>query len=175
MDPLVPTHLRIDDATVAAADDIGPLIDPVWWTANFYETPEVMEASLAGFTAPQRRAWAMVWYLSEVFNGGHDQFYSNSTGAVWAEALAGFDDASLPQIAAILGESAARMGGAPSLDRDARNAFMDQAEPDFSDLDDALYALLDEIGVNGRILDYAKERPQAFRFDGVVMAPPPQV
>jgi hypothetical protein len=174
LEPLVATHLKIDDAAVAAADEIHPLIDPVWWTANFHDTPDAYHESLAGFTRPQRFAWAMVWYLSEVTNGGHDQFYSNATGAVWSDALEGFWDAHLPQISGLILDSADRMGGSPSLDHEERNAFMDAHEPDFADLDAALYAFLDEVDVYEKILDYAKARPGEFHFDGVVMAPPPK-
>jgi hypothetical protein len=168
----IPTRLTIDAGVVAKATDIFELIEPVWWIGNFYETPDIYEQSLVGFTRPQRMTWAMVWYLSEVFNGGHGQFYDNSTGAVWADARAGFRDAGLPEIAHLIDESAARMGGSPSVDRDERTAMMDELKPDFADLDDALYDFLDAVDVRSRLLDYAKAKPEAFLFDGMVLAPP---
>lgn len=74
------THVRIDDATIAAGDP-GAIIRPVWFTANIYDGPVEYERSLQPFSSSQRYIFALYWYIAEVRNGGHDQFYSNSTGS----------------------------------------------------------------------------------------------
>ena len=91
-------------------DDPMAVIDPVWWRGNIYDGPEAYEGSLGSFTKAQRFVWAMLWYDAEVNNGGHDQFYGNSTGIVWRDALSGFEAIGAPEAAAILRESANRLG-----------------------------------------------------------------
>ncbi len=78
------------------------------------------ERSLAGFSGPQRLVFAIHWYRAEVNNGGHVQFYSNSTGIVWRDALAGFEAMGLSDYAAVVRDSARLLGGDPPLDREKR-------------------------------------------------------
>ena len=53
------------------------VVAAMWQHTNFYED----EATYRRFTAPatpgQLAIFATAWYLSEVFNGGHDQFFTN--------------------------------------------------------------------------------------------------
>src|SRR5262245_7114355 len=90
----------IDDSTTARGDPME-VIDPVWWTANIYDSPDAYDVSLQQFSKAQRLVFAMLWYQAEVNNGGHHQFYFNSTGIVWRDALEGFQASSLPEVAAI--------------------------------------------------------------------------
>ena len=46
----------------------------------------------------------MIWYIAEVNNGGHDQFYFNSTGIVWKDALAGFGELGIDEAVEIIQE-----------------------------------------------------------------------
>ena len=43
------------------------------------------------FSLPQRYVFAIQWHIGEVNNGGHYQFYDNSTGIVWEDSLKGFE------------------------------------------------------------------------------------
>lgn len=165
---LVDTHVVIDEKTILTASS-WEIIDPVWWAGNTEDGPEAYEASLRPFSAAQRHVFAMAWYETEVNNGGHQQFYDNSAGIVWREALAGFDAASIPEVAALIEESARRLGGNPSLIQEERWKAMDQLQPDFEDLDKALYTLTD---VEERVTRYIRRRPYDFVFDGMVRKPP---
>ncbi|MDP3739074.1 MAG: DMP19 family protein [Hyphomonadaceae bacterium] len=164
----VRTRVVIDRAMIMSE---GPweVIDPVWWSGNIYDGPTAYEESLQSFSIPQRLLFAMCWYEAEVSNGGHDQFYFNSTGVVWRDAMAGFDAAGIPEVAAIIGESSRRMGGDPPLDREARQDLLDRLNPDFDDLDRALYAL----DLHDRIAMYVRANASDFLFDGDVLKPPP--
>ena len=71
-------------------DDYFAVIEPVFWSVSIYDGPEKYESDLASFSNEQRLLLAYHWYLSEVNNGGHDQFYYNSTGIVWRDALKAF-------------------------------------------------------------------------------------
>jgi hypothetical protein len=65
------------------------VLDPVWWLTNIYEGEEAYNQSLADFSREQRLILAIEWYFAEVNNGGHGQFYFNSTGIVWKDAMDG--------------------------------------------------------------------------------------
>jgi hypothetical protein len=67
-------------------DDYFVVIEPVFWSVSIYDGLERYEEDLANFSAEQRLVFAYHWYLSEVNNGGHDQFYYNSSGIVWPDA-----------------------------------------------------------------------------------------
>jgi len=160
-------NVRIDEATIAGGNPHA-VIHPVWWTATIYDGPAAYEKSLQLFTRPQRQVFAMLWYKEEVDNGGHDQFYSNSTGIVWRDALEGFEAAEMPEVAANLRESANRLGGSPPLDRRERQALLDSKSADFADLDDKFYELDEAVNIEDKLMAYIRSRPKDFYFSGQV-------
>lgn len=166
-------HIRVD-REVLLGNDAFKIIEPVWWTADIYHGPDAYEASLAPFSRAQRLLFAIQWYRAEVNNGGHDQFYSNSTGIVWRDALAGFELLNLDALAAVLRESAQRLGGEPSLDRSARTEAMAKLQPDFDDLDDQFYRLEQSMDLDAEVLKFARSHPEDFWFDGIVQKPVPR-
>ncbi len=161
-------HIRIDD-TVIDKGSSSDVIDPVWWTANIYDDEAAYNKSLAPFTREQRLVFAIAWYEAEVNNGGHDQFYFNSTGIVWKDALEGLREIGLSEAAAILEESAKRIGGNPSLDRSARQEQLDKYKPEFDDLDAGFYKLNLETAIH----NYIVKHRTAFYFEGDVKKPKP--
>jgi hypothetical protein len=164
--------VRIDETTIATGDP-RRIIDPVWWLATFYDGPEAYEESLKRFSKPQRLVWAMLWYVAEVDNGGHDQFYSNSTGMVWRDALEGFELLGISEISIVLYESALRMGGSPALDRETRQRQMRETNANFDDLDDQFYDF-DESGsidLNAMMMEFIRSNATDFYFDGLVEKP----
>lgn len=164
----VAVPMRIDAENIGGLDPWS-LTEPVFWTANTTDGPEAYEKSLVPFTRAQRLFSAVTRYKAEVDNGGHGQFYGNSTGIVWQDALAGLEVLQLHDLAEILRESARRLGGDPPLDWEARNELLEQLRPDFSDLDLRLWDLEDQL--NQAIVDYARSHPEEFYFDGVVQQP----
>jgi hypothetical protein len=162
--------LQVNEATLAG-DDAFAVIEPVWWTANIYDSLEDYEASLESFSHSQRLLFALHWYLSEVNNGGHEQFYFNSTGIVWPDALEAFRLVDVPEGAEILQQSASRIGGSPSRERDERQRQMEKHSPDFEDLDNRFYELQEKIDFNAKMLDFARAHSDAFHFDGTVEKP----
>jgi Domain of unknown function (DUF4375) len=160
-------HMRVD-LEVLHGDDAFAVIAPVWWTANIYRGPGEYEASLAEFTPSQRWFFAIWWYRAEVNNGGHDQFYRNPTGIVWQDALAGFESLRLVEFAAVLQESAQRLGGAPPLEREEREEVLARLSPAFADLDSRFYQLEQVVDLDAHLLKFAGSHPEDFAFDGVV-------
>jgi hypothetical protein len=166
----VTVHIRIDDEVINK-EAPWEVIDPVWWTANIYAGEAEYNQSLAPFSNEQRLLSAVNWYIMEVNNGGHDQFYYNSTGIVWKDALAGLQSIGLEEIATLLEESAKRMGGNPSLDREKRWEQMETHNPKFDDLDDKLYKLEDTLDIDAHMQTFIEQHRSAFYFDGDVEKP----
>jgi hypothetical protein len=160
-------ELRVDDALLSGEDALA-IIEPVYWTVNIYGSPQEYEASLKAFSRPQRLVLGLHAYIAEVNNGGHEQFYLNSSGIVWPDAIEGFTAIGVPEGALILRESAERLGGSPSLEREERNRQLQQRKPDFEDLDNRFDKLQGAVNLDARILEYARKQPSAFYFKGMV-------
>ena len=163
----VTEYIRIDDKVIEQGDPYA-IIDPVWWTINIYEGEQKYNASFASFSQEQRYIFAVVWYIAEVNNGGHEQFYFNSTGIVWKDALAGFRELGIDEAVEIIRESAARMGGNPSLDRATRQKQLHTYQPDFEDLDTQFYELEEKIDIEEAMQRYILQHRSAFYFEGEV-------
>ncbi len=145
------------------------IIDPVWWSVNIYDGPAKYAESLKSFSMGQRLVYAVVWYLAEVNNGGHDQFFTNSTGVVWPDALEAFETFGPAEAAKVLHEAAERFGGSPSLDRWERNTQMESLSLDFNDLDERNFVLVADI--RQAMVDYIQSNRDQFYFDGVIQRP----
>jgi hypothetical protein len=163
-------HLKID-ASVIEKGDYWAIIEPVFWTANIYDGPAAYEETLKGFSLGQRHLMAIHWYRSEVNNGGHDQFYWNSTGIVWQDAIRGFEAIGLSEGAEIIRESAKKFSMPPSLDREKRDRQLTSDRPTFDDLDDRFYALEKREDLDAKMIEYARSKPTEFYFEGEVKRP----
>lgn len=167
MESLDHTRFEITDQQIDG-DDYFPIIEPLHFSVSIYDGPEQYEKDLARFTKEQRLVFACHWYLSEVNNGGHDQFYDNNTGIVWKDARDGFAAIGLAEITSIIDESAQTLGGQPSLLREERQQRLEDLEPDFSDLDRRLFELEEKLDVNGKLLAYMRNHREQFYFSGLV-------
>ncbi len=106
-------HIVVDD-NVIDSGDIQAIIDPVWESTPTYKGEEMYRENLLKFSKPQQYVYAVWWFLSEVNNGGLYQFFANTTGIVWEDALNGLKDIGLIEIHQILKESIDRFGGTPN-------------------------------------------------------------
>jgi len=161
----------VDDAKIAAgveAGHPGDVIEPVWFLSDIYHGPLVYEHTLRQFSRPQRLVRAMSLYLYEVNNGGHRQFFSNSSGIVWRDARDCFEAIGVPRGAQILSIAAERMGGEPSLERDERMEQLEAHNPDFKDLDEALYELDQRANLNKEMMLYISSLRADFYFSGTI-------
>jgi len=103
-----------------------------------------LEARRGRWTEAERRVDAMRWVENEVCNGGWSQYFFNSAGAAWPDALAGFDEVRDEHRATLLREAIARFPTEPSPDRDQRMAQLaalsqDHGEDPFEALDERYY------------------------------------
>jgi hypothetical protein len=163
-----PERIVIDDAVIDSGD-YYKVIDPVWWSADIYDSHQRYLESLKDFSLPQRYFFAVAWYEAEVNNGGHAQFYGNSTGIVGRDALEGLNLVGASERAAILEESAKRLGGTPHFDRNRRAAQLQANALGFDDLDTTFHGLQDDL--HGNLNAYIREHREEFYFRGVVAKP----
>ena len=167
--PIRTETVEVDiNEAVLAGDDAFAVIEPVWDRANIYESVEALDASLAAFSEPQRLMLALQWYIAEVNNGGHHQFFYNSTGILWPESLAAFEAIEATSGEEILRAALTRLGGSPSRDRSERIARLEATDAHFDDLDTRFYALQEELDLNQRMLEFMRARSEAFLFRGTV-------
>jgi hypothetical protein len=160
--------LVVDDKVINSGDDFR-VIEPLWWSVSIYDGEERYNSDLAQFSEPQRYVFAIEWYMSEVNNGGHDQFYFNSTGIVWEDAMLGFQAIGAQENYRIIKESADKLSGNPSKDREKRQDELDTYTPDFEDLDIRYYE--SEKSLLKKLNDYIKANADAFYFSGEVKIP----
>ena len=157
----------MNDEAIANGDSWA-VIQPVWWSASIYNGPAAYDNDLQKFSEAQKFVFAIRWYVAEVKNGGHKQFYSNSTGMVWEDARDGFEAIGLPRAATIVRISADRLGGNPSRDRQERSDQLQRESPDFDDCDEAVYQLFKHVDLEQLLIDYIRSRPKDFYFSGEI-------
>ncbi len=153
---------------IAESQDI---VEPMWCTINIYDSYEDYLKSAEGFTLEQRYLLAITWYFAEVNNGGHHQFFFNSTGIVWEDALNCLKHFGMPKYAANLQKVVDYCGGRISFDRGERwnmlKALEAKNEEEFDKvLDEADDFVYNDEGEESE-LTYIKAHPEKFVFDGV--------
>jgi hypothetical protein len=161
---------EIGDQVIDGGDYFA-VIEPVFWSVSIYDGLQRYEEDIARFSKEQRLVLAYHWYLSEVNNGGHYQFYDNSTGIVWPDALKAFAAIGAEDVVAIIEASISRLGGNPSLDREERQQQLEQMNPAFEDLDSELFKLEENIGFDDKVLRFIRANRQQFFFSGFVEMP----
>ena len=165
-----PIRFNIGDREIHGGDYFA-VIEPVFLFVSIYDGPRRYENDLAKFSTEQRLVLAYHWYLSEVNNGGHDQFYYNSTGIVWPDALKAFRELGHSEVVAIIDASLSRLGGNPSLDRDERLEQLEQMNPNFEDLDQELFRVEERADFDEKVLEFIRTNRESFLFSGVVEKP----
>lgn len=168
---MIPAHVEIDAAFIATRTP-WEVVEPMWWSVSVFDGPKQYETDLQQFSREQRYLFACMCYIGEVDNGGHDQFYANSVGIVWRDALAGFRAFGEAEAADILAESARRMGGEPSLDRSERLEAQLQLRPDFRDLDERFYRLQSSRSLQDSLARSMRSNAEAFLLSGLMDLPP---
>ena len=163
----VPRQRTITVEEILATDDMWTINEPAYWTINIYGSYDDYLESAKGFTVEQRYLNAICWYFAEVNNGGHYQFFYNSTGIVWEDALAGLRLFNMKELADNFQSVLDFFGGTVPFDRAERWYLLPQSEnnPEFYDFldekDDVVYeyeGIFEDVFVH--------EHPELFVFDG---------
>lgn len=161
------TYKKITVDDVKNAKDSWDINEPMYWTINIYGSHEEYLKSAEPFTLEQRYLNAIIWYYIEVNNGGHHQFFSNSTGIVWEDALNGLKLFGMTDAANNLQHIVDLFGGSIPFDREKRWEAIENIEKSLN-----LYDVLDKAddfvyNDNGVPEDeYMKQHPEKFVFEG---------
>ena len=147
------------------------LIQPVWDNVSIYDGLEQYNKDLEPFSDGQRKILALMWYDAEVNNGGHDQFFSNSTGIVWKDALECMRMIGAVKCAENFQRAIDMFGGEVPFDRDKRNDALDEIcededFDDFEEIDDFYYDEDDAEDVDQMMDDYVKAHAAEFVVHG---------
>lgn len=149
--------------------DVWELIQPLWYNVSIYDGIDVYEQDLKPFSDAQRKMLALLWYDAEVNNGGHDQFFSNSTGVVWKDAIDGMRLIGATKYVENFQKAIDVFGGSISFDRDERNEALDKLNKeesfdDFEELDSFYY---DEGDLLEFMNKYVKKNASEFVVNGI--------
>lgn len=145
------------------------VIKPYWKAVDIYGGESKYLRGLAKLPVAARRLFTVHWCDSEVCNGGFHQFFSNSTGIVAPEALAGFRAIGAIQCAAILERAMSLLPDQYPRDRDERTEALasiklpggKRSEWDpFYSLDEEYYAAKREPDLDRLMDDYARVSAQ---------------
>ena len=138
------TYVKITAEDIKKIEEFWDILDPIYWTIDIYSSYEEYLNSAKDFALEQRYLNAISWYFMEVNNGGHFQFFDNSTGIVWEDTLNGLKD------------------------REERWEAMDKMGEDFEELldkaDSVVYDLYDYDYAFE--MKYIKSHPEKFVFEG---------
>ena len=161
----VPRQRTITVEEILATDDMWTINEPMYWTINIYGSYDDYLESAKPFTLEQRYLNAISWYFAEVNNGGHHQFFYNSTGIVWEDALVGLRLFKMDTLADNLQSVIDYFGGTIPFDRAERWAIL-------KDWDDEVFDFLDKkddvvYEYDGIYEDtFVHLHPELFVFDG---------
>jgi hypothetical protein len=157
----------VDDDTIDRMDPMV-VIEPLWLSVNIYGSKQEYEKGLIPFSEQQRSVFAIMWLISEVFNGGFYQFYTNSTGIVWEDALNGFKIVGIPEAHEIVLQSVKLFEPTPSFNREEREDYLDSCYVEFEFQDELIHDLDETINLTNRIADFIDKNRAAFYFQGEV-------
>ena len=151
-------------------DDYWDIIDPMCWTINICHSYEDYIKSAKTFTLEQRYLFAITYYYGEVNNGGHHQFFYNSTGIVWEDVLNGFKHFGMNKFADNFQKVINYCAGTISFDRQDRWRMLERLEEEneeefFKILDEADDFIYNYEGEENE-LNYIKANPEKFVFEG---------
>jgi hypothetical protein len=134
---------------------------------DFYQDQATYESSVSGATKGQLAVFACRWYVYEVENGGHHQFFSNSTGMVWQDALDGFGTLRETALEEVLRAAVSLFPNQqPSQVRQKRQEQLENIDrASFNEMDDRLYDALEKHDLDASFEKYIGAHPEEFFVD----------
>ncbi len=143
------------------------VIYPMGEGVDFYEDLATFESTVSGATKGQRAVFAYRWYVIEVENGGHHQFFWNSTGMLWEDALDGFRTLHESAFEDVLRAASSLFPNRqPSKVRQTRQRQLEDInKASLSEMDDRLYNVLESHDLETILENYINSHPEEFFFD----------
>jgi hypothetical protein len=165
---------RIAKASTTGMDEedtIWAVIEPMWDDLQLDEADD--RELMASLTRGQRGFIAIDWLGKEVYNGGIDQFFRNSTGALAHEARNGFQILGAQSYVKLLDSVFALFpGGRVPKNREQRQATVkaipnDTRKDTFEQFDQTFYKLMDKDDpIVPYAMRYLEAHPEEFFSDG---------
>ncbi|OOH92450.1 hypothetical protein BMT54_00425 [Pasteurellaceae bacterium 15-036681] len=163
----------VEDIKSVEKNSFFNIVEPMWGTISIYDGYEKYLQSAQTFTLEQRYLFAITWYFAEVSNGGHHQFFYNSTGVVWEDTLNGFKYFGMNEYADNFQKVVDYCGGTISFDREERYRMLEilgeNEEEFYKFLDEADNFVFKYEGEESEIT-YIKNHPEKFVFEGEYLA-----
>lgn len=145
---------------VAGTIETYQLLEPMYDLIDLSDNL-TYECTAKQFSRPMRLIFAVDSYMAEVYNGGHDQFFFNSTGVVWKDALEGLEAIGAQEAASIFKRVIGRIDCEIPDDADERRKMMDDLEDGiFEEDDQAFYDMSGNIEELVKI--YIQQKANAF-------------
>ncbi|MDO4777956.1 MAG: DMP19 family protein [Tissierellia bacterium] len=163
-------YKKITIEEIQNIEESWDICDPMFKMIDCYEGYDKYLKTSERFTLEQRFLCAIHWYFGEVINGGHHQFFYNSTGIVWEDVLNGFKHFGMIEHANNFKNVIEYCGGSISLDRAKRWNMLESLENKneeefFKVLDEADDFIYQYEGEENE-LNYIKAHPEKFVFEG---------
>lgn len=163
-------YKKITIEDIQNIEESWDICDPMFNMIDCYKGYDKYLKTSERFSLEQRYLCAIHWYFGEVINGGHHQFFYNSTGIVWEDVLNGFKHFGMPKFAANFMKVIDYCGGSISLDREERWNMLESLE---NKNEEEFFKILDEAddfiykyeGEENE-LNYIKAHPEKFVFEG---------
>lgn len=115
----------------------------------------------ADLTEVQRLAYLVFWYESEVQNGGHLQYFANSSGQRAKETIAALSELGMECQQNILNDALAYHSANPLIEIESTGDYIDAAQEDpFGEFDQKYYACAKD--VNEYLEEYLKTNLSGF-------------
>lgn len=163
-------YKKITIEDIQNIEESWDICEPMFNMIDCYQGYETYLKTSERFTLEQRYLCAIHWYFGEVINGGHHQFFYNSTGIVWEDVLIGFKHFGMPEFAANFQKVIDYLGGRISINREERWNMLETLEEKYGEeflkfLDEADDFIYKYDGTENE-LNYIKENPEKFVFEG---------
>jgi hypothetical protein len=167
----------MEEVNQQPGDEYWEFIEPIWEAVSTYDGVDVFLPQFQKLTPAQGHIFAAHWCQSEVCNGGLHQFFSNSTGVLAPEAVAGFRAIGLEACTLILEEAISFLGEKYPREQETRAEVLAQLEgttreewDPFFELDGKFY---DALGFrNDRFLKAADDYARRAKDTEAVTKPP---
>jgi hypothetical protein len=165
---VAPSQLETSDA----AELVWRVIEPAWNAVNIYDGPEALATDLAPLSPGQRALLALHWCISEVSNGGFDQFFTNPSGLLADNAADGLARIGASESVRILREAIDIFASRPASPELDDPAFDEAADAEAFDayrarhapLEDRFYELI-ETELYPLAARYVREHAEEFTND----------
>lgn len=141
------------------------IFSPYYEKFDFYNGREKWLESINDIPEKAVYLFSVHWLHLEVYNGGFWQYFYNSTSTTLPEAIKGFKEIGMPEVAAIIEKAASKLGDTFPFEKDKREHLVGPPENrmDFGELDNQFWELADTDKIFRRVPkfvpfaeDYAK-------------------